>query len=89
MDSFGRGSPFLAGRIGKRVLCHPLHYPLGFPKPTIRIQGVDIFVDVRIINEVMRVSEVLNTAYNANLKEMDMKWLMDLLVAEKYSGEIY
>lgn len=43
----------------------------------------------RAIDEVMRVLEVPNDAYEARLKGMDMGWLQNSLVSEEYRGEVY
>lgn len=41
------------------------------------------------MNEILGVLDVPNDEYEAKLKDMNMRWLRDLLVDEEYRGKIY
>uniref|UniRef100_M1DHC7 Putative plant transposon protein domain-containing protein n=1 Tax=Solanum tuberosum TaxID=4113 RepID=M1DHC7_SOLTU len=45
------------------------------PHPVIHIWGVDIPLNATTINEDLKVPEVSNAEYEANLREMDLEWL--------------
>ncbi|KAH0761261.1 hypothetical protein KY290_017334 [Solanum tuberosum] len=50
------------------------------PHPIIRIQGVNIPLNARMISEALEVQDVSNVEYEAKISEMDLGWLRNTLV---------
>uniref|UniRef100_M1DR26 Putative plant transposon protein domain-containing protein n=1 Tax=Solanum tuberosum TaxID=4113 RepID=M1DR26_SOLTU len=59
------------------------------PHPIIRIRGVDIPLNSTTINVALEVSEVSNAEYEANLREMNVEWLRDILVDPARRDRVY
>lgn len=55
----------------------------------IRVQGVDITLNVAIVNEEIEVQELLNHEFKTILWEMDLKCLMDTLIETIHQDQVY
>lgn len=51
--------------------------------------GVEILLHAPTINEVLEVEEVLNLAFEENLRDMDIEWLGETIVDPARQDQVH
>lgn len=89
MRSIDKGSPYRKGVLGKGVICYPTHRLVGRSLSYHLYPGVNIPLNDNVINEVLKVLEVLSKEYESKFRGMDLGWLRDTLVEPTCRDKIY